>query len=347
MRVVIAGAVRRPGGVEVAPRFSAMTADFLGKDFFMGSENGRGFFERLKSGLAKTRRLLTANVDDLLLGERKIDENLFEELEATLIGADVGPAFTYEMIERLREQLKRKELQQPDLIRKTLRDGMLEILRKNESGAPLPADPPHTIMVVGVNGTGKTTTIGKMAHRYRQEGKTVMVVAADTFRAAAIEQLEVWSRRVGAILIKQRAEADPSAVVFDAVQSAKAGRAEIVIVDTAGRLHTKTNLMEELKKMKRIFGRELPGAPREVLLVLDATTGQNAVVQARMFREDIGVTGIILTKLDGTSKGGVVIRIAKELGLPIRFIGIGEGIEDLRPFNASEFVDALFEREAA
>ncbi len=313
----------------------------------MGSEDNKGFFERLKSGLAKTRRLLTANVDDLLLGEKKIDENLFEELETTLIGADVGPAFTYEMIEKLREQLKRKELHQPDLIRKTLRDGMLEILRKNEGGASLPPDPPHTIMVIGVNGTGKTTTIGKMAYRYRQEGKSVMVVAADTFRAAAIEQLEVWSQRVGAVLIKQKAEADPSAVVFDAVQSAKAGRAEIVIIDTAGRLHTKANLMEELKKMKRILGRELPGAPREVLLVLDATTGQNAVVQARMFKEDIGVTGIVLTKLDGTSKGGVVIRIAKELGLPIRFIGIGEGIEDLRPFDAAEFVDALFEREAA
>jgi fused signal recognition particle receptor len=324
-----------------------MTDGVLGKDLFMGSENNKGFFERLKSGLAKTRRLLTANVDDLLLGEKKIDEHLFEELEATLIGADVGPAFTYEMIEKLREQLKRKELHQPDLIRKTLRDGMLEILRKNEGGASLSPDSPHTIMVIGVNGTGKTTTIGKMAHRYRREGKTVMVVAADTFRAAAIEQLEIWSRRVGAILVKQKADADPSAVVFDAVQSAKAGRAEIVIVDTAGRLHTKANLMEELKKMKRILGRELPGAPREVLLVLDATTGQNAVVQARMFKEDIGVTGIVLTKLDGTSKGGVVIRIAKELGLPIRFIGIGEGIEDLRPFNAAEFVDALFEREAA
>ena len=311
----------------------------------MESENERGFFERLKSGLAKTRRLLTANVDDLLLGEKKIDERLFEELEATLISADVGPAFTYEMIDKLREQLKRKELHRPDLIRRTLRDGMLDILREKEGGDGLPSDDPHTIMVVGVNGTGKTTTIGKLAHRYRQEGKSVMVVAADTFRAAAIEQLEVWSRRVGAVLIKQKAGADPSAVVFDAVRSAKAGRAEVVIVDTAGRLHTKANLMEELKKMKRILGREMPGAPREVLIVLDATTGQNAVVQARMFKEEIGVTGIVLTKLDGTAKGGVVVRIVKELGLPVRFIGIGEGIEDLRPFQAAEFVDALFERD--
>ena len=308
----------------------------------MGSENSKGFFERLKSGLAKTRRLLTANVDDLLLGEKKIDEHLFEELEATLIGADVGPAFTYEMIEKLREQLERKELHQPDLIRKTLRDGMLEILRKNEGGASLSTDSPHTIMVIGVNGTGKTTTIGKMAHRYRREGKTVMMVAADTFRAAAIEQLEVWARRAAVPVIRQKINADPAAVVFDALQSAKAGATFVVLVDTAGRLHTKVNLMEELKKTKRVLDKKLPGAPHEILLVLDATIGQNAIEQTRQFHNALGITGITMTKLDGSSKGGVIVGIANEFDIPIRYIGIGEDMDDLQPFNAQNFVNALF-----
>jgi fused signal recognition particle receptor len=220
---------------------------------------------------------------------------------------------------------------------------MLEILQKNEAQMMIPKEGLFTIMVVGVNGTGKTTTIGKMAHRFKKRGIPVMLVAADTFRAAAVEQLEIWSRRVGTPIIKQQTGADPSAVVYDAIQAAKAGRADVMIIDTAGRLHTKVNLMEELKKMKRIMGREVPGAPHEVLLVLDATTGQNGITQAKMFKDEIGVTGLVLTKLDGTSKGGIIIRIAKELNIPIRYIGIGEDLDDLRRFRSEEFVNALFE----
>jgi len=219
---------------------------------------------------------------------------------------------------------------------------MTDILMKNERPLAIPVKQLYTIMVVGVNGTGKTTTIGKMAHQFKKEGRSVLLAAADTFRAAAIEQLAVWSQRVDVPLIKQQIDADPAAVVFDAMQAAKSGRGDLLIVDTAGRLHTKVNLMEELKKIKRVMAREIPGSPHEVLLVIDATNGQNAINQARMFNEEIGVTGIVLTKMDGTSKGGIVIRIASELHIPIRYIGIGEAIEDLRPFKSEDFVNALF-----
>lgn len=304
--------------------------------------NKKGFFERLKSGLAKTRKLLMTDVDDILLGSKEIDQALFDELEEALIAADVGPAFTGELIESLKGKVKRKELGSPEILRKALRETMREILRRNEAPLRIPSDRIYTIMVVGVNGTGKTTTIGKLARNLKAEGRGVTLVAADTFRAAAIEQLDAWAKRAAVPLIRQAANADPAAVVFDAIRAAKAGRPGVVIIDTAGRLHTKVNLMEELKKMKRIMARELPGAPHEVLLVLDATTGQNAIAQARMFRDEIGVTGLILTKLDGTSKGGVVVRIAQELGIPLHYIGVGEQPDDLRPFRADEFVEALF-----
>ena len=304
--------------------------------------NKKGFFERLKSGLAKTRKLLLTDVDDILLGSKEIDQALFDELEEALIAADVGPAFTGELIESLKGKVKRKELGSPEILRKALRETMREILRRNEAPLRIPSDRIYTIMVVGVNGTGKTTTIGKLARNLKAEGRGVTLVAADTFRAAAIEQLDAWAKRAAVPLIRQAANADPAAVVFDAIRAAKAGRPGVVIIDTAGRLHTKVNLMEELKKMKRIMARELPGAPHEVLLVLDATTGQNAIAQARMFRDEIGVTGLILTKLDGTSKGGVVVRIAQELGIPLHYIGVGEQPDDLRPFRADEFVEALF-----
>lgn len=305
----------------------------------------KNFFDRIKQGLSKTREILLTDIDDLVLGEKKIDQALFDELEEALIRADVGPTFTYELIERIKEQVKRKELDKADLLRRILRDHMKEILEKCESPLYIPDDViPYTIMVVGVNGTGKTTTIGKLANELKGQGMSVMMAAADTFRAAAIEQLDVWSKRVGVPLIRQKINADPAAVVFDALQAAKANQTKIVIVDTAGRLHTKVNLMEELKKMKRIMERELPGSPHEVLLVIDATTGQNGIAQAKMFKEEIGVTGIALTKLDGTAKGGVILRIAGELGIPIRYIGVGEAIDDLRPFKAAEFVDALFDR---
>ena len=313
----------------------------------MGNDTeSKGFFERLKAGLARTRNVFIKNIDEIFMGERVISQKLFDELEETLIMADVGPAFTYELIEKMKEQAKRTDLGDADMLRKVLRDTIADTLRRNEAPLKIPANELFTIMVVGVNGTGKTTTIGKLANTLKQDGTALMLVAADTFRAAAIEQLEVWSRRVDAPLIKQKTGADPSAVVFDAIVAAKARKADVLIIDTAGRLHTKVNLMEELKKMKRIIERELPGAPHEILLVLDATTGQNAVVQAKMFNDEIGVTGIILTKLDGTAKGGVIIGIARELNIPIQYIGIGERLDDLKGFNGAEFVNALFEQDA-
>jgi fused signal recognition particle receptor len=312
----------------------------------MGSDiEAKGFFERLKAGLARTRNAFIKNIDEILMGERVISQKLFEELEETLIMADVGPAFTYELIEKMKEQVKRNDLGDSQILRKVLRDTITDTLKKNESPLHIPKNELFTIMVVGVNGTGKTTTIGKLASTLKKDGTSVLLVAADTFRAAAIEQLEVWSQRVDAPLIKQKTGADPSAVVFDAIVAAKARKTDALIIDTAGRLHTKVNLMEELKKMKRIIERELPDAPHEILLVLDATTGQNAVVQAKMFNDEIGVTGIILTKLDGTAKGGVIIGIARELSIPIRFIGIGERLDDLKSFKSAEFVDALFEQD--
>ncbi|MGA3208568.1 MAG: signal recognition particle-docking protein FtsY [Syntrophales bacterium] len=313
----------------------------------MGSDTeSKGLFERLKTGLARTRNAFIKNIDEIFMGERVISQKLFEELEETLIMADVGPAFTYDFIEKMKDQAKRTELGDAGILRKILRDTISDTLKKNEVPLRIPKNELFTIMVVGVNGTGKTTTIGKLANTLKKDGTSVMLVAADTFRAAAIEQLEVWSQRVDAQLIKQKTGADPSAVVFDAIVAAKARKADALIIDTAGRLHTKVNLMEELKKMKRIIERELPEAPHEILLVLDATTGQNAVVQAKMFNDEIGVTGIILTKLDGTAKGGVIIGIARELNIPIRYIGIGESLDDLKTFKSAEFVDALFEHDA-
>ncbi len=303
----------------------------------------QGFFEKLKRGLAKTRDLLLTDVNDIILGQKEIDQELFDELEEALIAADVGPAFTSELIEKMTDSVKRKELDSPERLKEVLRDTMKTLLKKNEAPLVLPDKGIFTILVVGVNGTGKTTTIGKLARQFKDQGRSVLMVAADTFRAAAIEQLEIWSQRVGVPLVKQKQDSDPAAVVFDALSAAKTGKADVLIIDTAGRLHTQVNLMEEMKKMTRVMGRELPGAPHEVLLVLDATTGQNAVNQAQMFSDAVGVTGIVLTKLDGTSKGGVILRIAKEYNIPIRYIVIGEGLDDLREFNSEDFVEALFE----
>jgi fused signal recognition particle receptor len=302
----------------------------------------KSFFDKLKSGLDKTRKLLLTNVDDIILGEKVIDQRLFEELEEALIMADVGPVFTYDLIEKMKEKVQRRELDKPALLKQVLRDAMKDILRDNDRPFEIPRDHLHVFLMVGVNGTGKTTTIGKMACQFKQQGYDVLIAAADTFRAAAIEQIEVWSRRAGVPLVKQQPGADPAAVVYDAVRTAEAGKANILMIDTAGRLHTRVNLMEELKKMKRVVAREIPGAPHEILLVIDATTGQNAIHQAKMFNEEIGVTGIVLTKLDGSSKGGIVIRIARELRIPIRYIGVGEQLEDLRPFRSDDFVEALF-----
>ena len=302
-----------------------------------------GLLDRLKAGLEKTRKGLLNGIDTVFLGKKVVDQALFDELEEILIGADIGPIYTAQLLEEMREKVKRNELDSPEAMKRVIRDSMAEILKKGDSSFSIPRAGLFTIMVVGVNGTGKTTTIGKLAHLLRAEGRSVTLAAADTFRAAAIEQLEIWSKRAGVQLIRQNINADPAAVVFDAAQAMKRRGDGVLVVDTAGRLHTKVNLMEELKKMKKIMSREIPGAPHEVFLVLDATTGQNALAQAKMFSEEAGVTGIVLTKLDGTAKGGVVVRIAGELNIPIRYIGVGEGIDDLRRFDSEEFVAALFE----
>ncbi|MGA2781272.1 MAG: signal recognition particle-docking protein FtsY [Smithella sp.] len=299
-------------------------------------------FERLKTGLAKTRDVLTMDLNDLF-SKKVIDKELFDKLEELLISADMGPQFTYDLIDDVRQRVSRHDLQNAGQIKNILQERMIAILQKIDKPLIIPKGRPFIIMTIGVNGSGKTTTIGKLASLLKSNGHEIMLVAADTFRAAAIEQLEVWGLRVSAPVIKQKMNADPAAVVFDAVAKIKAGYSGVVIVDTAGRLHTRTNLMEELKKVKRIINKELPGVAQEILLVLDSTTGQNAVVQAKIFKEEIGATGIVLTKLDGTSKGGVVVRIANELALPVRYVGVGEGLDDLRVFDSHDFTKALLD----
>lgn len=298
-----------------------------------------GVLRSLSDGLAKTRKSLTEKIGTLVLGE-KIDETFLDELEEALIASDVGVETSSFVLKDLKDRFKRQELSTPGQVKDRLKQILLEILSGRSPQLSINASP-AAILVVGVNGTGKTTSIGKLAYRLHAEGKKVMLAAGDTFRAAASEQLSIWGERTGIPVIKHREGADPSAVVFDAVTAAKARAMDVLIVDTAGRLHTKSNLMEELKKVKRILSRELPGAPHETLLVLDGSTGQNALVQAKMFNEAVGVSGIVLTKLDGTSKGGIVFAINKELAIPVKFVGIGEAIEDLRSFDPKEFVDAL------
>lgn len=302
-----------------------------------------GFFDRLKDGLAKTRHGLTDKIVNILSTGPALNEATLESLEEALISADIGVASSMQIIEHLRQnQASMKSTGSVMAFIKSEMSGLL--------GRPRPlvsfGEKPFVMMVVGVNGSGKTTTIGKLAGRFTGEGKSVVLAAADTFRAAAIEQLEIWGKRTGAQVIKHQSGSDPAAVAFDAVEAGRARGADIVIVDTAGRLHTKTPLMEELKKVKRVITKAMPDAPQEVLLVLDSTTGQNAVNQARMFNEAVGVTGIALTKLDGTAKGGIIFAINKDLGIPVRLIGVGEAVDDLRDFNPAEFVDALFEGSA-
>ena len=301
-------------------------------------------YDRFKTAVSKTRDNLVEQMDDIFQGRKVIDEELLEELEMTLLGADIGVRTTEEILESARTKLKRNQLKDPAQLKEHIAGHMLEILQRsvNGSAAPVP-EPPRVVMVVGVNGTGKTTTIGKLAHRLKAQGKTVMLAAGDTFRAAAAEQLEVWGERTSTEVMRQKAGADPSAVLYDALNAAKARAVDVVIVDTAGRLHNKAGLMAELEKMKRTAGRLVPGAPHEVLLVLDAVTGQNGLEQARQFLATAGVTGLVLTKLDGTAKGGIVVAIASELNLPIRYVGVGEKVGDLEEFDAESFVRALFE----
>lgn len=306
------------------------------------SEKKPSLFERLKRGLSRTSESLVGKIDALLLGKKQIDADTLEELEEILITADLGVPATVELIRTLEQKLKRNELQDGEVLKKTLKEELIARLSHEKQYLDTTMASPFVILVIGVNGVGKTTTIGKLACRFLQEGKSVILAAGDTFRAAAAEQLGIWGERVGVDVVRHKEGADPSAVVFDACKAAVARRADILLIDTAGRLHTKVNLMEELKKIRRIISREIPGAPHETLLILDAGTGQNAVSQAKIFKESAGVSGIVLTKLDGTAKGGVVVAIRREFDLPIRYIGIGESVEDLRPFDAAEFVEALF-----
>ncbi|WP_425807241.1 signal recognition particle-docking protein FtsY [Desulfitobacterium sp. Sab5] len=300
-----------------------------------------GFFAKLKEGLTKTRDQFVGKVEELLTGRRKIDEELYEELEEILIRSDVGVTTSLQLVQRLRQEVKKRKLSEAQELREVLKEEIADLLG-DEVSLQFAEKGPTILLVVGVNGVGKTTTIGKLAHYFEDEGKKVILAAGDTFRAAAIDQLEVWGQRAGVEVIKQREGADPAAVAYDAIQYAKTRGIDLVIMDTAGRLHNKVNLMEELRKVKRVIEREIPGAPHEVLLVLDATTGQNALQQAKLFQEVAGVTGIVLTKLDGTAKGGVVLGIQGEVKIPVKWVGVGEGMEDLRPFVPQDFASALF-----
>lgn len=299
-----------------------------------------GFFDRLKEGLTKTRKSFIDKVESIFTG-RKIDEETLEELEEILIMSDVGTKAASEIMSAIREKAKKGEVSDTDSVKDLLKNEMITILGDSQP-LVISGSKPFVILAVGVNGAGKTTTIGKLASRFRTRGLSVILAAGDTFRAAGIEQLEIWAKRADTQFVKHQKGSDPAAVAYDAVVAAQSRASDVVIVDTAGRLHTKINLMEELKKVKRTIGKAMPGAPHEILLVLDATTGQNALRQAELFNETIGITGIALTKLDGTAKGGIIFAIKKGLGIPVRLIGVGEGIDDLRDFEPGEFVEALF-----
>jgi fused signal recognition particle receptor len=310
---------------------------------FGSVEQEPSLLEKLKSGVQKTRAGLVSALEDAIQGKKEIDADLLDELEFTLISADIGVRTTAEILDRIRERVGRHQLGDAAEIKGLIREHLLEILEASERAPARVTDPPAVVLVIGVNGAGKTTTIGKLANRFKHEGRSVLLCAADTFRAAAIEQLEIWGERTGTQVIRQMAGSDPSAVLFDAVSAARARRVDYVIVDTAGRLQTKENLMAELQKMSRTAKKVIPEAPHEVLLIIDATTGQNGLEQARRFTENSGVTGIVLTKLDGTAKGGIVVAIARELNLPIRYIGVGEQVDDLLPFDPEKFIQSLFE----
>ncbi len=300
------------------------------------------FFEKLKQGLTRTKEAITGKVNEVFSNFRKVDENLLEELEEALILSDVGAETAIKIVDNLRKRIKLEKIEDSEKVKDALKEEIYNILTEKDNSLNL-STKPAIMLVVGVNGAGKTTSIGKIAANLKAEGKKVLVAAADTFRAAAIEQLEVWTERAGVDIIKRPEGSDPASVVFDAISKAKSGDYDVVIIDTAGRLHTKKNLMDELGKMQRIIDRELPDAAKEILIVLDGTTGQNALIQAKEFSEVTNITGIILTKLDGTAKGGVVIGICSELNVPVKLIGVGEKIEDLQVFNAEEFAKALFE----
>jgi fused signal recognition particle receptor len=329
---------------EAEPEEPAAEAPALGEEAAAvgePEETKEGLFARLRKGLSKTHTGLFGRLGEVL-SKKEIDESVWDDFEETLIMADIGVGTTMKLRERIGASIQKKSLRDADAITGALKEEILRILKTAEGSPIRISTKPYVIMVAGVNGVGKTTTIGKLANRLKKENLSVMVAAGDTFRAAATEQLEIWSKRVGSDFIRGQSGADPSSVAFDAVRAASARGTDVLIIDTAGRLHTKGNLMEEIKKMKRVISRELAEAPNETLLVLDATTGQNAIQQAKMFNEALDVTGIVLTKLDGTAKGGVIVAIADELNIPVKYIGIGESLSDLREFSADEFVEALF-----
>ena len=310
-----------------------------------GEAERPGLFKRLRDGLSRTRHSLSDGLADLVLGSKSIDDELLEEIETRLLMADVGIEATREIIDGLTEQVARKQLNDAEALMTALRDHMQAILAPSSQSLEIPAGVrPYVVLMVGINGAGKTTTIGKLTHRFQQQGLKVMLAAGDTFRAAAVEQLQTWGERNDVTVIAQQQGSDSASVIFDALQAAQARNIDVLIADTAGRLHTQTNLMEELKKIKRVMGKLDDNAPHEVMLVVDAGTGQNALNQAQEFNEAIGITGITLTKLDGTAKGGIIFAIAKKIQTPIRFVGVGEGIDNLREFNSEEFVDALFDQ---
>ncbi len=317
------------------------------KEGFLSKLKPSGWFYRLKQGLDKTRRNFVFKITGLFRLRNVIDEDFWEELEEILITSDVGLETTQFIVDSMKEAVEEHYISEPSHLLDVMKEKLAEIFEEHSSAMNVKPNRLNVIMVVGVNGTGKTTSIAKIANRFMMEGKKVIVAAADTFRAAAIEQLEVWGRKLGLDIIKHKEGSDPAAVVFDAVNAAKSRGADVLIIDTAGRLHSKVNLMKELEKIKRVVQKNVPDAPHETLLVLDATTGQNALVQARTFSQFVDVTGIVLTKLDGTAKGGIIIGIAHELGIPVKFIGVGEGIYDLRPFEARPFLDALFSTKEA
>ena len=317
---------------------------FGGSDKPDEQEKKPGLFERMKQAVTRTRESLSEKIEAAVAFTKEIDREMLDTLEATLLSADLGNTTTQEVLKTLREKADRKQIQDGNELKRLLKEQLYAILTRNGNPPATRVEGvPEVILVVGVNGTGKTTTIGKLAHVLRADGKSVLLCAADTFRAAAIEQLEIWGQRSATEVIKTKQGGDPAAVLYDALQTAQSRKMDYVIVDTAGRLHTKTNLMAELDKMRRTAQRIIPSAPHEVLLVMDATTGQNGLQQARQFTDSSGVTGIVLTKLDGTAKGGVVVAIARELGLPVRYVGVGEKIGDLLPFDARAFVDSLLE----
>ena len=301
-----------------------------------------GFFDRLKKGLAKTRETFTNKIEKLIIGYADIDDDLLDELEETLIMSDVGVKTTERLMADVRKGIKKKDINTPEDLKPFLAEKISEILSTGSDETRIASAGPTVLLVIGVNGVGKTTTIGKLAAYYKEQGKSVMLAAADTFRAAAIDQLQIWGDRTSVPVIRHEEGSDPAAVAFDAVKAARARSIDVLIIDTAGRLHTKSNLMEELKKINRVIQREIAEAPHETLLVLDATTGQNAISQAALFQKAAAITGIVLTKLDGTAKGGVIIGLKSELSMPVKWIGVGEGVDDLRPFIAKDFARALF-----